>query len=106
MYTSKLTAKLIEVMKSVDSVPKNGWNEFHRYAYPEEADILRAVRGKLAEVGVLVLSSVEKANKQGDITEVFTKHTFIDAETGEQKEINWYGQGQDKGDKGAYKAET
>ena len=53
-----LAAKLVEVMKAVESVPKNGWNDFHKYEYATEADILRAVRGKLAELGVLMLTSV------------------------------------------------
>lgn len=106
MPPNSLAQKLVEVMKSVDSVPKNGYNEFHRYPYMLEADVMRAVRGKLAELGVLVLTSVEKADKLGDITVVHTLHTFIDSETGEKLEVKGYGQGQDKGDKAGYKAIT
>lgn len=102
----KLAQKLVEVMKHVDNVPKNGFNEFHRYAFAQEADILKAVRGKLGELGVLMLTSVEGAGRQGEITEVTTLHTFVDAETGEKLEVKGYGQGKDSTDKGGPKAIT
>lgn len=102
----KLAEKLVQVMQSVENIPKNGFNEYHQYAFAQEADILRAVRGKLAELGVLVLTSIDEAKRQGDLTEVSTIHIFLDAETGEKLEVKGYGQGQDKNDKGGPKAIT
>lgn len=93
-------------MKEVERVPKNGRNEFHGYDFAQEVDILRSVRGKLAELGVLLLTSVESASRQDTLTEVQTVHTFIDAESGEQLVVKGYGQGQDKNDKGGPKAIT
>lgn len=101
-----LAQKLNEVTKTVETVPKNGRNEFHKYDYATIADVLRAVRGKLSELQVVVLTSVKEARKDGDITEVFTSHKFVDAETGETLEVTGYGQGHDKNDKGAFKART
>lgn len=101
-----LAQKLVEVMKSVESVPKNGWNDHFKYHFAQEFDILQAVRGKLGELGVLVLTSIEGATKTADITEVMTQHTFLDADSGEKIEVKGYGQGKDGQDKGGPKAIT
>lgn len=106
MKQSALITKLVSVMKEVDRVPKNGRNEFHGYQYALERDIVDAVRGRLAGLGVFITTSVASAAKQGDLTEITTEHTFHDAETGESLTVTGYGQGQDKGDKGGYKAIT
>lgn len=106
MEKQSLARKLVAVMKEVRKVPKRGRNDFHGYNYALEEDILTAVREKLLAQGVVLLTSVESALKQGDVTEVQTLHTFIDADTGEQLTVKGYGQGQDKGDKGGYKAVT
>lgn len=106
MEKLSLARKLVAVMKEVRKVPKRGRNDYHGYKYALEEDILTSVREKLLAQGVVLLTSVESALKQGDVTEVQTLHTFIDADTGEQLTVKGYGQGQDKGDKGGYKAVT
>src|SRR5688572_13128409 len=53
--TKSLVTKLAEVMALVHRVPKRGRNEFHKYDYATEADIVEAVRGGLAERGVLLV---------------------------------------------------
>jgi len=106
MKKSSLITKLVSVMKEIDRVPKHGRNESHGYDYALEADIVEAVRSSLTDLGIFISTSVESAAKQGDITEIKTKHTFHDAESGEELTVNGYGQGQDRGDKGGYKAIT
>lgn len=106
MKKSSLVTKLVSVMKEVDRVPKNGRNEIHGYNYAMETDIVDAVRGKLADLGVFVSTSVASAARHGELTQVTTTHTFHDAETGETLAVSGYGQGQDRGDKGGYKAIT
>lgn len=106
MKKSSLVTKLVSVMKEVDRVPKNGRNEFHGYNYALEADIVDAVRGKLADLGVFISTSIQSAARQGELTQVTTTHTFHDAETGETLALSGYGQGLDRGDKGGYKAIT
>lgn len=54
----------------------------------------------LAELGVLVLSSVNKVQCSGNIMEVFTEHSFIKAATEETLAVNGNGQGAEKDDKG------
>lgn len=106
MKKSSLITKLLSVMKEVDRVPKHGRNEYHGYSYALETDIIAAVRNSLVERGIFISTSVASTGRQGDVTEVTTKHTFHDAETGEELTVRGYGQGQDWGDKGGYKAIT
>ena len=101
-----LTTKLIRVMSNIKRVAKNGTNSFHGYDYVTEGDILEAVRENLIKEGVFIFSSVVASHKEGDLTSVQVKNTFVDSETGESMEVMSLGQGQDKGDKGSNKALT
>ncbi len=111
-----LIRKLAEVMAAVERVPKRGRNEFHRYDYATEADIVSTVRDELSKRGVMLIPSVQnherheittKKNERGDpITVLHMTFTFVDGETGEREMHPWLGVGQDGGDKGVYKAMT
>ncbi len=101
-----LTGKLVKVMLDVKRVAKNGRNEFHKYDYVTEADVLDTVRESLAKHNVFIFSSVEASHKDGDLTSVVVKHTVVDADSGEQMDVKSLGQGSDKSDKGSNKAIT
>lgn len=109
-----LVKKIAEVMKAVGGVPKRGYNSFHKYHYATEADILDAVRSELASRHCILVPSVESfeirdvATQKGvdRLTSVLMRFTAMDGETGESFTFGMLGQGQDPGDKGAYKAET
>jgi hypothetical protein len=101
-----LVSKLAAAMKEVGRIPKSGRNDFHKYDYVTEADLVDAIRDKLSDRNVFLFTSIESTAHAGDITEVFTVHTFVDGDTGESFSVKGYGQGQDKGDKGGYKAQT
>jgi len=101
-----LVIKLCEILGDVDRVPKRGRNEFHKYDYVMEPDLVEAVRQKLAERHVFLLSSVEELRREDTLTEAKVKFTFLDGDTGESLSFYYVGQGDDKGDKGAYKAYT
>lgn len=109
---SKLAAKLADVMKAVERIPKNGWNDFHKYKFATEADIADAIRGELAARQVVLVPGItgmerEKVGDKGQVlTTLFMTMTFIDGESGEQIERPWLGAGADKEDKGHYKAMT
>ncbi|MHB9019394.1 MAG: ERF family protein [Minisyncoccota bacterium] len=98
--------KILNVCSKVDRVPKNGRNDFHKYNYATEADILEAVRGLLVEEGLVVIPSCKEYEADGDLRRVRMTFTFFDVETGESFQAEWLGEGQDKGDKGFYKAFT
>jgi hypothetical protein len=108
----RLAVKLVEVMKAVKRIPKNGWNDFHKYHYALEADILDALRDELADRGVLLIPSVtgrsrDQVGEKGQVvTHLDMAFTFLDTETGEELTRPWLGAGADKEDKGAYKAMT
>lgn len=107
----KLAFKLAQIMGEITHVEKNGENTFHHYKYAMEADMLAAVRQKLAAAKIFVLTGVSKVEiretpKDGFLTTIQTTHIFVDGETGETLEASSAGQGTDKGDKGVFKAIT
>ena len=110
-----LAGKILRVASGVRGVEKSGRNNFHKYDYVTENDLLNAVVPGLEDEGVMVVTSttsqmvVETKTKKGDtefLTLVTTAHTFIDGENGAQITVYSQGQGSDKGDKGVYKAIT
>lgn len=117
-----LAKKLAEVMAEIGPIAKRGENEFHHYNYARESEIVEAVREKLAKRSVVMLPSVtwqEKTQettvdaKTGEVkpgknsyTKVALEVMFVDGDTGATITRTWYGEGQDTGDKGLYKAHT
>lgn len=115
MSEMKLVKKLVEVMKQVKYIQKTGFNDFHRYHYATEADVNEKVREVLAEHNVVMIPNVkshsvrEHTNAKGKTEYIVTmevEFTFIDGDTGEKISFTTYGEGQDAGDKGTYKAFT
>ncbi len=107
-----LVMKLAEVMLAVSHVEKRGRNDFHKYDYATDADILAAVRKELAERNVVLLPGCDAEHREsvGSKGEVVTSlsmtMTFLDGDSGETLERPWRGWGTDKLDKGGYKAMT
>lgn len=113
MAGNVLFQKLAKITGEISRVPKRGRNEFHKYDYVTEADLLDAVRAKLAENQVAYFFSVTNVTtrptdnaKNGPVTEVTVAVTFADGETGEVFTVLGAGAGQDASDKGVYKAIT
>jgi len=101
-----LLAKLLEAAKSIQQIEKTGYNAFHDYRYATEEDIVKPIRQALYSRNVMFTSEVTNCEFKDDIAIVSMRFTFYDVETGEQLSFNWVGSGQDKGDKGVYKAQT
>ena len=107
-----LIEKLAAVMAAVERVPKNGWNDFHKYHYATEADLSDAVRSNLARWGVMLIPSVEKVEwskvptKNGEerLATLTVRFTATDGKTDFSFIV--IGEGQDRGDKATYKAMT
>lgn len=115
MSEMKLVKKLVEVMKQVKYIQKTGFNDFHRYRYATEADVNEKVREVLADHNVVLIPNVkshsvrEHTNAKGKteyIVTVGVEFTFYDGDSGETITFMTYGEGQDAGDKGTYKAIT
>lgn len=107
-----LVEKLAAVMAQVERVPKNGWNDFHKYKYATEADITECVRSALASQGVMLIPSVEKnewrtvKTQKGEETIATLTVRFTITDGKDKIEFNALGEGQDRGDKATYKAMT
>ena len=109
-----LVRKMSEIMKEVGRVPKNGYNEFHKYKYVKEEDILEVLREKMAEKNVMIFQNLVEKDitvsgtdaKPKFLTSIKMEYTIMDGDSGEQIVISQGGQGEDAGDKGIYKATT
>jgi hypothetical protein len=109
-----LRQKLAEVRRRIGYVQKRGHNERFNYSYVTAADIAGSVGDILAELGVVVIPSLEdisyeSAASRGEATRmarVVMAYTFADVDSGEELIAKVAGQGLDPGDKAPYKAMT
>ena len=109
-----LFGKMAKVLGAVNRIPKNGRNTFHNYDYVTESDLVEELRRLMASNGIAFFVSVDGAperidmgdSRNGPLTRVKMLAHFCCSETGETFSISFYGDGQDKGDKGIYKAYT
>src|SRR6266404_4309112 len=111
--------KLVQIMSELKQLPKRGYNEFHKYYFLQEEDLLAAVREKLAERCIMLMPSVTNIEhlqlsrtdsngkeKASILTTVRTRYTFVDGESGDSYSCDWAGDGEDSLDKGIYKGYT
>ena len=114
-HPATITKALHDVMSKVGYVQKKGRNEFHRYNYAGEADLLEALRPAMLEAGLLLIpSGVEHSpiDEYGN-THVSVAYTLAhkDGDVWPEK-IVAFGSGNDRNskggvqDKGTYKALT
>jgi ERF superfamily len=109
-----LRQKLVEVRRRIGYVQKRGHNERFNYSYVTAADIAGSVGDILAELGVVVIPSLEEISYEPasgrreatPMARVIMAYTFCDADTGEEVIATAAGQGLDAGDKAPYKAMT
>lgn len=107
-----LVKKLVEILAELGPVEKKSRNPHFGYNYVSEGQIMSELRHKLSSRNVFLSTSVETCvpqygePKAGVFVLVTTKHTFRDADTGEELTIGGAGLGWDSGDKGVYKAIT
>jgi len=108
MNQSSIYKKIGKVMQKIERIPKNGFNEYHKYHYVTEADLMDKIRPLLAEVGLAFYSSVLEQQRDNELmlTKVKMEFVLADADTGECIKSIYWGEAQDKGDKGLYKAYT
>jgi len=102
----KVAKKVLAVMGAVRYVQKDGKNDFHKYNYASEAALLNALRKHMIENGLILVPNVVEYQVNAGMTSELVEYTLIDADSGEEIKFKILGQGQDKGDKGAYKAAT
>lgn len=109
---SQLHMKVCAILGKMSGIPKSGYNDFHKYAYIQESDVLDTIRPALAEAGISVMVSIDDVNvmevmeKSKILTTVKGTIFFTDSESNEMLGFNIAGQGMDNQDKGLPKAIT
>src|SRR5208283_179431 len=109
-----LRQKLAEVRRRIGYVQKRGHNERFNYSYVTAADIAGAVGDILAELGVVVIPtlediSYESAVGRGEATRmarVVRAYACAEGDRGGEVIATVAGEGLDGGDKASYKAMT
>lgn len=102
-----LKQKLLLIRRGMKRLPKNGWNDHHKYKYVRSEDAVGKAQRLLDKHDVLLKPSVNGPHDVvGTTTYVPMRYVFEDIETGQTEAVDWLGAGQDKGDKGVYKAYT
>lgn len=109
-----LAKKLALMMGVLDRIPKNGHNNFHNYDYTTADDVADAVRAAQAQFGVAILPTTKSIDwrdapptKTGGVERIATVCVIYKITDGKEiYESEFYGEGQDRGDKAIYKAYT
>jgi len=100
-----LYAKLAAIMGETSRVKKTGRNEHFKYDYVTEADLSDHIRPLLAKYGIgLDFSVTEVMDLPNNVTQAKIAITLSDDRA--SVTTTCYGRGQDKNDKGLYKAIT
>lgn len=97
-------------------VAKGGENKYDHYTYATLADYIEAIQKSLDDNGLIVVSHIDEINwldnrvtqqgKAEKVCRIMLRTTVIHAESGEQMAVTVLGEGQDRGDKAFYKADT
>lgn len=102
-----LAGKLAGILGEIGRVAKRGYNQHFKYEYVTEADLADEIRPLMAKYNVAVIPSVVSTSVEANnVTIVQMTFTVIDGDTGEKETSSFFGAGQDKADKGIYKAIT
>lgn len=98
--------KLYSIMAEIPEIGKDKTNSFHGYKYTSEYAIKTAIHPLLVKHKVMFTTTLVDIKRETDITSIKLEYCFSDIETGEKISGVMPGEGQDKGDKGVYKAIT
>lgn len=116
MNKPNLYERIHSVMTEIETIKKTGRNEFHKYDYATEADFVHALRPLFKKNGLVVIPrlvgdiryDVQQTDKGPNyLTTIQMEFTLVNIHNPEERCSSIVGgQGQDKGDKGIYKAIT
>ncbi len=112
--SGEITKAICAVMADVPYVQKTGRNDFHRFDYASEADLLHALQPAMAKHGLsLAPTTIERIATVGTtskgkpslLTTLIVGYRLSHT-SGETMDLMGIGEGADGEDKGAYKAMT
>lgn len=98
--------KIFAIQQEVTTVKKGGRNEFHKYDYVKEEDLVAVIKPLLKIHKLSVNQIGAKQTVIGTLTLVDIKYRITDIDSGDFIEVEGIGQGAASDDKGAYKALT
>jgi hypothetical protein len=101
--------KLAEIVGRVEYIKNSGQNDFHKYKYTTETDLLDAVRPIMSELGLVFYPSgieIVDGSSTGTLLTARCTYRLVDSETEEFLEVMVLSQGTDSGDKSAFKLMT
>ena len=113
-----LYQRIAGVMSEVSTIAKTGYNNFHHYYYATEEDVLETLRPLFTKWGLILMVTVDSVEVgrrlgeggevgDGDLRRVAVRFSIRSIDNPDEKgESVFWGEGQDKGDKGFYKAYT
>jgi len=112
-----LAKKIRAVQQGAANIPKNGYNDFHKYKYVLAADAVDAIRKMCVEQGLvfaaigivdtkLVAKIASDRGKESLVWETTIRYLITDPDSGESVTFDWRGHGADPMDKGIFKAMT
>jgi hypothetical protein len=104
---TKVYKKLLAVLKEGITVGKSGWNNFHKYHYTTEADVVEGIRSAFVKHGLIYqFDMISTQQVTPEVVRAAIRFSLIDPDSGQRIDSVVYGDGQDKGDKGVFKAIT
>jgi hypothetical protein len=111
---NSIASSIAAVMAKCHRIPKNGYNQFHKYKFATEADVSDTVRELLAAENVCFMPSVEEVKQQtiqtksgtATLTTIKMNMRFISGNTGEELVSSWYSEAADNSDKSINKCVT
>ncbi len=108
MARPTLKEKMWTIMQEIEYINKDKVNSFHGYKYASEEAIKKVVHEALVKNRVLFRISVDRQeyDKEAQLTMLSCRYIFEDVDSDEVVTAAMQSQGQDKGDKGVYKAIT
>lgn len=99
--------KLFELTHELGTIEKDGWNDFHNYAYFSDEKMTQSVRVLFRKYRLLFSATCAAVEiLPNGLTQVKMVYRIDDLDSINYKEYVYYGHGQDKGDKGIYKGYT
>ena len=98
--------KIARIMGRLDRMPKTGFNAHFKYKFVTDADVADAVRTELAAENIAFFASMVAAEQTNGHTVAEFEFTFVCGDTGKVVVSRWFGEADDKQDKGLTKAAT
>lgn len=114
---SSLHIKIAEISGKLETIPKTGYNSFHKYHYATEGDVMNALRPLLSDAAITIRPSIIGAPQLIDLPTGsgggrralwLSPMRFIvtDGESGETFADEWWAAAEDGADKGLGKCAT